>query len=263
MIAYLVTNKINGKRYIGISKEQTPNKRWAIHIQHSRWPNKNGTFGWLQQAIVKYGAEAFSVEHIASARTWADISATEVALIAQYGTFGIGLGYNMTRGGDGCIGRIATEESKQKRSASLKGRVHTPEARAKISAALKGRPSPTKGLPSRISPDGRARIIAASTGRPSATKGIPRSVELKAAVSAANKGRQRTPEWCAAHSKAMTGRVLSMDTRHKQSAAALKREEAIRSNPEIREAINAKLRAAWDQRKADAFNNGNQMVMPL
>ena len=53
---YKITNAVNGKTYIGITK-QTLEERLTLHISHSRNPKYP-----IQYAINKYGSENFSIE---------------------------------------------------------------------------------------------------------------------------------------------------------------------------------------------------------
>lgn len=134
MRAYLVTNTVNGRQYIGITR-CTVRVRWRRHLSDARRGYRNGAF---QLALVKYGADAFTVEEIAGAKTWDDLCAVEAALIIQFGTMSPG-GYNMTAGGDGIVGYRYDPEVVRRISDKQRGRKHTDEARALISAAGRGR----------------------------------------------------------------------------------------------------------------------------
>jgi len=83
---YLITNKINNKRYIG--KTQKPIKtRWYYHC-------KNASYGIdtaLYRAIRKYGEENFTIEYLCEGS-----DAEEILAISSYKPE-----YNMTKGGDG------------------------------------------------------------------------------------------------------------------------------------------------------------------
>ena len=89
---YIHTNKINQKKYIGISSEPNPNTRW-----------KNGN-GYKHQifyrAIEKYGWDNFEHEIIISELTEQEAKEKEIELIAQYDTNNPNFGYNRSKGGD-------------------------------------------------------------------------------------------------------------------------------------------------------------------
>lgn len=95
---YKVTNKINGKPYIGQSTDIY--YRWKEHIQ-------NKSKDELQYAFVcalrKYGEENFLWEIIDNC-VESELNEKEIFYIKKFNTFigdGSGWGYNMTRGGDG------------------------------------------------------------------------------------------------------------------------------------------------------------------
>lgn len=66
MIIYKITNKINGKIYIG-QTEQTLEKRWNKHVTMSRYGRKHNRLTAIGAAIKKYGKENFIIEQIDSA----------------------------------------------------------------------------------------------------------------------------------------------------------------------------------------------------
>lgn len=89
-IIYKITNKVNGKSYIGQTR-YTIDFRWRQH-QHK----KDNTY--FHNAIHKYGIENFSIEILEECNI-EDLSSKEIFYIAKYDTFNNG--YNLTIGGDG------------------------------------------------------------------------------------------------------------------------------------------------------------------
>ena len=89
-IIYKITNKVNGKSYIGQTR-YTIEFRWKQH-QHK---NDNTYF---HNAIHKYGIENFSIEILEKCNI-EDLNSREIFYIAKYDTFKNG--YNLTIGGDG------------------------------------------------------------------------------------------------------------------------------------------------------------------
>jgi group I intron endonuclease len=65
-VIYKITNLINGKIYIGQTK-QNPNKRWCSHKNNSK-NKKYKNISLISKAIYKYGEENFTFEIIDSAR---------------------------------------------------------------------------------------------------------------------------------------------------------------------------------------------------
>lgn len=146
---YIHINKINNKKYVGITCKNPPEDRWG---QNGSGYKKNQPC--FYRAIQKYGWENF--EHIIWAEGLFEYEAKsiEVALIAAYKTnvsrwHDEAQGYNMTDGGEGTSGRECSEETRRKMSESLKGKYvgenssfygkhHTEEARKIMSELKKG-----------------------------------------------------------------------------------------------------------------------------
>lgn len=95
---YKITNKVNGKSYIGQTR-YTVEFRWRQH-QHK----KDNTY--FHNAISKYGVENFTVETLEECNI-EDLDSKELFYIAKYDTFK--KGYNLTIGGDGR--RVITSDS--------------------------------------------------------------------------------------------------------------------------------------------------------
>ena len=105
---YCHTNKVNGKKYIGITA-QAVNKRWRA--------NGNGYLGSHQRAfasaIKKYGWDNFTHELLVDNLSQEEALKKETELIIKYHTY-IGdpecQGYNMTFGGQGSLKYLTEEE---------------------------------------------------------------------------------------------------------------------------------------------------------
>lgn len=97
MHVYLITNTINGNKYVGVT-QTTIAKRWREH----KCAAKSGMERPLYRAMRKYGIEAFTIEAIATADSVESLKTLECRYIADLGTFARnGSGYNLTLGGDG------------------------------------------------------------------------------------------------------------------------------------------------------------------
>lgn len=138
---YLHLNKINGKRYYGITSEKNPEIRWRKGYSH----NKH-----FESAIKKYGWNNFEHLIIASNLSKQEAEFMEQKLIAQYSTNNQQYGYNLTSGGGAGIFRHS-EESKKLMSEHTKGKLnpmygkhHTEETKQKISKALSNHPNTSK-----------------------------------------------------------------------------------------------------------------------
>jgi len=123
MIIYKITNKINGKQYIGQSIF-TLEKRWSEHLRSYR----NGKTQYLYKAMRKHGAENFEIEQVMRCVSEKDLNEKEAFCVRIYGTFAPN-GYNCTTGGNQY--RL-DEESKKKIGAKKKGKKLSPEHAASL-----------------------------------------------------------------------------------------------------------------------------------
>lgn len=131
MIAYKITCTKNNKAYIGITTRSL-DRRW---YEHKYLPNSCGQL--LSKAIKKYGKEAFTIEHIASAiGSLENLKLVEQELIKQLQTK-VPNGYNLTDGGDGLFGFKHTTETIQKISDKRKGIKASEKTKSKMSQAQK------------------------------------------------------------------------------------------------------------------------------
>lgn len=103
---YRITNKINGKIYIGQAADLS--KRWS---DHRRAVRLNKPTQAIHYAMIKYGLDNFEFEIIASCTTQDDANFTETQLVEQYQSHvSTDKGYNVTLGG---MNAPKTEEFKQ------------------------------------------------------------------------------------------------------------------------------------------------------
>lgn len=139
---YLLTNKKNGKQYVG----------QAVDV-NDRWYKHKGTIKQelpemiIDRAIKKYGADGFVWEVIACCRTLSDVNETENLLVKQHDCQ-IPKGYNVSPGG----GQAPVHERTRRLiSKAQKGEHHSPETEFK-----KGHKPTTEVI---------ERIAAANAGR--------------------------------------------------------------------------------------------------
>ena len=93
MVIYKVTNNINGKVYIGRTKN-TVEHRWKQHCHNAK--SKHAHFK-LQAAIREFGPENFSIVQIDCAATKEEADAKEVYWISHCNA--VEEGYNISPGG--------------------------------------------------------------------------------------------------------------------------------------------------------------------
>ena len=138
MIIYKITNKINGKVYIGQTKLSL-DQRWRIHY------SKDSGCSALKDAIIEFGKEKFSIEQIDYASNEYEGTEKENYWINFYNSK-VPTGYNIKKGS---IKLPYSEESKikmRKNHADFKGcnnpnfnKKLSDETKLKISIANKGR----------------------------------------------------------------------------------------------------------------------------
>lgn len=111
-IVYMHENKINHKRYIGITC-QKPTQRWR--------GGKGYKIGLFKKAIDKYGWDNFNHIVLYEHLTKEEACLKEQELIKQYNTMDVNYGYNLCEGGNLTLGYHHTKESKEKMSLIRKG----------------------------------------------------------------------------------------------------------------------------------------------
>lgn len=137
MVIYKITNLVNGKIYVGQTR-QPLYKRWYRHT------HKSGCFA-ISNAIAKYGAENFTIEVIDKANTLSELNEKETFWIDKLNALSPN-GYNIQTGGNAYalteLGRKHLSESHKGKQCGednpFYGRHHTPEAKAIFSARNKG-----------------------------------------------------------------------------------------------------------------------------
>jgi hypothetical protein len=126
---YCHTNKINGKKYVGITK-QKPEKRWGNGCNYTA--NE-----YFYNAIKKYGWEEFSHEILFTGLTKTDAQNKEVELISKWQLNDRNKGYNIQKGGEGVDS--VSDETRLKISKAKKGQRMSVESRLKMSISRTGK----------------------------------------------------------------------------------------------------------------------------
>ena len=109
-IVYEHVNKVNKKRYIGITSQQ-PERRWKSGSGYK-------TNEHFYKAIQKYGWDNFEHNILFEDLTYSEASAKEIELIKKYDTMNPEKGYNNNSGGSAAI---PSEITRKKLSDSHKG----------------------------------------------------------------------------------------------------------------------------------------------
>lgn len=195
---YIITNRLNGKPYVGQTRQ-----RLKRRITEHKRDSSRGRLG-IDFAIAKYGWENFTVEVLEICPVKL-LNEREMYWIRKLNSKSPN-GYNLTDGGDGGRGYSPSQETRAKISAKMKGRpAHnkgvspSAETRAKISAAQKAignRPPNHKGKKrGSPSPKTKAKISASLTGKhPSAETLAKKSASMKAAWARRKKALEQSGE---------------------------------------------------------------------
>lgn len=142
---YVHINKLNNKKYVGITSKDNPNHRWNSGRGYAENPH-------FYSAITKYGWDEFEHIILYDNLTATQAKETERKLISMWKTQNPDYGYNMTSGGDGTPNYYPSEETRRKkaiasmrenlseetlrrRSESLRGRKFTEEHKRRIGDA--------------------------------------------------------------------------------------------------------------------------------
>ena len=212
---YMYTNKLNGKRYIGQTKDF--NKRHKSHIYSSFDENSNRYNVPFHKAIREYGIDNFHVDIlIENVATRKEMHELEKTLISFFKTlYKDGYGYNVASGGGNanpCAGKTEEEllEIKRKNAESHKGKTLSEEQKKKISEANKGK----------VFDD-----------------------EHKRKISESKLGKKREGDWIKKLSERMKGTKHSEETRKKMSNSSTKKRKVIQLD------LNGEIIKTWESIK--------------
>lgn len=130
---YKITNKLDGRIYIGQSTD--PTARWYRHKYNAKKQNTNQ---YIHKAIHKHGVENFEFEIISEHKTKEEANQAEFDLIKKHNSQNKEFGYNLKPGGYKRGGWKHSEETKAKQKARWY-EIHTPESIEKIAEANRGK----------------------------------------------------------------------------------------------------------------------------
>lgn len=106
-VVYMIKNELNGKCYIGRTKNFHVRKQRHLLLSQVENPKY-----YIHRAIKKYGIDNFTFSILKNNISIDDINEEEINFIKIYDSYNNG--YNMTIGGDGKLQYITTEETKNK-----------------------------------------------------------------------------------------------------------------------------------------------------
>ena len=133
---YMHTNKVNDKKYIGITMLEPVQKRWKRGSGYK-------TSTHFHRAIQKYGWDNFKHEIILCNLTKEQAEMFEIEMIKYHKSSNRKHGYNIDMGGNH-QGKTS-EETRKKQSKQRKGKVISEEHKKKLSVAFSGKNNPMYG----------------------------------------------------------------------------------------------------------------------
>jgi group I intron endonuclease len=155
---YCITNKINGKKYIGSSRKETVDTTYF------------GSGRAIQKALKKYGKDNFTRQILWEGE--GDARDIETYWLEYFDAASNPLFYNMTNDARG--NNLHKEETKKTVSEKLTGRKFSEDICKKISEAKTGKPTSKKGKPDGPKPG----VSKSHKGRVSPNKGKGNPVAL-------------------------------------------------------------------------------------
>lgn len=238
---YAITNLHNGHIYVGSALDI--DARWKRHVRLLNRGKHHSIR--LQNAWVKYGAEAFALS-ILELSSVEDLLSREQHWMDKLCSAGL-KGYNVLASSKNSLGLRHRPESLEKISKAHKGKVISQAQRELISARLKGRTLSEKEIESRKASWTEER----RTRRSEISAAIVLSEDSRMKISKALKGREFSPDWRAKISAANKGRIPSEEVRMKMSIAAKSRKPI---SEETRRKRAESMASYWKRKKENQLS---------
>lgn len=176
---YQITNKQNGKRYIGKTSTSVET-RWNRHRWDASRPKPPCRH--LYFAINKYGSSSFSVKQIDCTESEQEANELERLYIGIFQSYKKHKGYNLTLGGEGCLGARHSEEYKENLRRKQKGIPPSLQCLQKAWAINTGKP---------CLEETKKKISEAQKGKPRLYARKPHSPEWNKKIGDAQRGDKR------------------------------------------------------------------------
>lgn len=190
MIVYLITNKENGRQYVGQTIKPL-DKRWKQHVRDA----KRLTLLRFARAVLSYGPEEFELKVLHTCLSKEELDFIEIFYIRLLNTEHPN-GYNMSHGGQIGYG--------------YKGHKHSEETKKFLSEHFTGKGNANFGKPK--SEETKRRMSEVQKGPKSYWFGKKASQETKDRLSKVRKGRKQSPEHIAARVKSRLENTKRKDT---------------------------------------------------
>ena len=215
---YVHTNKINGKVYVGLTKNGMM-ARWRRHLIKARYYSKVKKNSYFQSALLKYGADVWDHVVLEAVTTLEEAEQAETKWTAHFKSNQREFGYNCTDGGNVSRGSLHPEV-KRKISATVKLQMEDPVRRAAQSDAMKKhwQTHDNPFLGKQHTDESKAKMSMSLKGKFAGEKnpyyGKKHDEETRARMSDAAKKRTLDPKWVSpliAYNQSEEGRRLKSE----------------------------------------------------
>jgi hypothetical protein len=182
-------NDTNEVFYVGIGAEE------------KRAFDKKKRSPYWKHIVNKMG---YSVNIIHKDIDWEDAKKIEILLIEKYGRKNLGTGnlVNMTDGGDGTLGLVVSDKTRQKISEGNKGKTLSEDTKQKISETKKGKI---------MSEETKQKMSETKKGEKHPMFGKKRSEEVRQKISETLKGKTHSEETKQKKSASMKGKIKTQE----------------------------------------------------
>jgi hypothetical protein len=233
----VASNKQEEVKYVG--KTIDPKDRLQTHIVGARNNKKTYVHYWINKT--RREGNSIVMKIIESNLTYEEAGVREIYWIDYYKKQGFKL-TNLTLGGEGCLGRSCSKETREKLRKANIGKTRSLETREKLRKAHLGK---TRSL------EHRENIKKSLHGKPMPEHvrqmiiGRPVSLETREKLRKANIGKTRSLETRENIRKARIGKALSLETREKLRKANIGKTVSAETREKLRKATTR----SWAKRK--------------
>lgn len=223
---YLVTNKANGKVYVG-QTQVSLSRRWVQHVSAS----KKGSSYALHRAIRKYGKDNFTISLLQEVRgVYSDLLASEILQIAAHNCISPN-GYNLSQGGEGVDFSSPSVKAKHL------------EAVRQVTSRISWREAQFRGALKRLSDSDWCQHNSEALARMHADS------KWRENHLAALKRLHASPDWRPKQAAGIARRSSSLSWQKNHREAMQK----MHSDPEFKQGVNDRIRVLNARRTAEAL----------
>jgi len=206
---YKISFNNSTKSYIG-QTIKLPEKRLEEHIKAA---NRGSDFA-IHRAIRKYGVENILFEVINEFSLYSKLDSKqfildekEIFYIDFFDTFGKN-GYNLTKGGEGSLGRKISNETRQLMSEKTKGRIVSEETKEKLRESARNRPEVTQKTKDKLSRANKGKVTVKDDENNIFVVSVDNKDYLNGSLTPIAKGTKRTEKQLEKMSKIHKNKVM-------------------------------------------------------